>query len=159
MPVESPASLRRTGLDLMAGISTRPSAENEPVPGTSGISTGPPAENEPVPGTSRRRMQVAKKSTGGKLQRVAVENATPRVVRGEADGNDDSNDSSIVFLDEVEVLNRSGTIELSSGEEEAMEVNQDQEVNQDAEEDVVSLASGEEADVFDCDGTVRNVWK
>ena len=45
------------------------------------------------------------------------------------------------------------TIELSgddSGNEDAMEVNQ---------EDVVSLASGEEADVFNEDGTVDTVWK
>ena len=155
-PEPSPRSLRRTRIDDMAGISRgHPPAENEPVAGPSGKSTGPPAENEP-----RRRMQVAKKSTGGKLQRVAVENVTPRVVRGEAAGNDDSNDSSILCLDEVEVLN--STIELSSGadsdDEEAME-DQAQEVNHDAEEDVVSLESGEEADVFNFDGSVTNVWK
>ena len=162
-PEPSPRSLRRTGIDDMAGIFRGPPAENEPEAGPSrsnnmaGISTGPPAENEP-----RRRMQVAKKSTGGKLQRVAVENVTPRVVRGEAAGNDDSNDSSILCLelDEVEVMN--STIELSSGadsdDEEAME-DQAQEVNHDAEEDVVSLESGEEADVFNFDGSVTNVWK
>ena len=157
-PEPSPRSLRRTGIDDMAGISRgHPPAENAPVAGPSGKSTGPPAENEP-----RRRMQVAKKSTGGKLQRVAVENVTPRVVSGEAAGNDDSNDSSILCLelDEVEVMN--STIELSSGadsdDEEAME-DQAQEVNQDAEEDVVSLQSGEEADVVNFDGSVTNVWK
>ena len=172
-PEPSPRSLRRTGIDDMAGISRgHPPAENAPVAGPSGKSTGPPAENAPVAGPSgkstgppaenepRRRMQVAKKSTGGKLQRVAVENVTPRVVRGEAAGNDDSNDSSILCLDEVEVLN--STIELSSGadsdDEEAME-DQAQEVNQDAEEDMVSLESGEEADVVNFDGSVTNVSK
>ena len=111
---------------------------------------------DPVPGTSKTK-QVAKKSMGsGKsLRRFAVENSVPKVVR-DADENDDSNDSSIVVLEEVnreqeaDDLNR--TIELSgdSGNEDAMEVNQ---------EDVVSLASGEEADVVNDDGTVHTEWK
>ena len=97
--------------------------------------------------------------SGKSLMRFAVENSVPRVVPRvvrDADENDDSNDSSIVVLEEVnreqeaDDLNR--TIELSgdSGNEDAMEVNQ---------EDVVSLASGEEADVFNEDGTVDTVWK
>ena len=126
---------------------------------TAGPTAGPSHDTvagDPVPGTSKTK-QVAKKSMGsGKsLMRYAVENSLPRLVR-DADENDDSNDSSIVVLEEVnreqeaDDLNR--TIELSgdSGNEDAMEVNQ---------EDVVSLASGEEADVFNEDGTVHTVWK
>ena len=110
---------------------------------------------DPVPGTSKTK-QVAKKrmGSGKSLRIIAVENSVPKVVR-DADENDDSNDSSIVVLEEVnreqeaDDLNR--TIELSdSGNEDAMEVNQ---------EDVVSLASGEEADVANDDGTVHTEWK
>ena len=110
---------------------------------------------DPVPGTSKTK-QVAKKrmGSGKSLRIIAVENSVPKVVR-DADENDDSNDSSIVVLEEVnreqeaDDLNR--TIELSdSGNEDAMEVNQ---------EDVVSLASGEEADVVNEDGTVHTEWK
>ena len=110
---------------------------------------------DPVPGTSKTK-QVAKKrmGSGKSLRIIAVENSVPKVVR-DADENDDSNDSSIVVLEEVnreqeaDDLNR--TIELSdSGNEDAMEVNQ---------EDVVSLASGEEADVVNDDGTVHTEWK
>ena len=109
---------------------------------------------DPVPGTSKTK-QVAKKrmGSGKSLRIIAVENSVPKVVR-DADENDDSNDSSIVVLEEVnreqeaDDLNR--TIELSGDSEDAMEVNQ---------EDVVSLASGEEADVVNDDGTVHTEWK
>ena len=109
---------------------------------------------DPVPGTSKTK-QVAKKrmGSGKSLRIIAVENSVPKVVR-DADENDDSNDSSIVVLEEVnreqeaDDLNR--TIELSGDSEDAMEVNQ---------EDVVSLASGEEADVVNEDGTVHTEWK
>ena len=147
-------SLRRVGIEPTAGFV----AEPDHIPGPS-HPPGPSHDTvagDPVPGTSKTK-QVAKKSMGsGKsLMRFAVENSVPRVVR-DADENDDSNDSSIVVLEEVnreqeaDDLNR--TIELSgdSGNEDAMEVNQ---------EDVVSLASGEEADVFNEDGTVHTVWK
>ena len=147
-------SLRRVGIEPTAGFV----AEPDHIPGPS-HPPGPSHDTvagDPVPGTSKTK-QVAKKSMGsGKsLRRYAVENSLPRLVR-DADENDDSNDSSIVVLEEVnreqeaDDLNR--TIELSgdSGNEDAMEVNQ---------EDVVSLASGEEADVFNEDGTVHTVWK
>ena len=147
-------SLRRVGIEPTAGFVAEPSH----IPGPS-HPPGPSHDTvagDPVPGTSKTK-QVAKKSMGsGKsLMRFAVENSLPRLVR-DADENDDSNDSSIVVLEEVnreqeaDDLNR--TIELSgdSGNEDAMEVNQ---------EDVVSLASGEEADVFNEDGTVHTVWK
>ena len=147
-------SLRRVGIiEPTAGFV----AEPDHIPGTS-HPPGPSHDTvagDPVPGTSKTK-QVAKKSMGiGKsLMRFAVENTVPRVVR-DADENDDSNDSSIVVLEEVnreqeaDDLNR--TIELSdSGNEDAMEVNQ---------EDVVSLASGEEADVVNDDGTVHTEWK
>ena len=152
-------SLRRVGIiEPTAGFV----AEPDHIPGPS-HPPGPSHDtvaDDPVPGTSKTK-QVAKKSMGsGKsLMRFAVENSVPRVVPRvvrDADENDDSNDSSIVVLEEVnreqeaDDLNR--TIELSgdSGNEDAMEVNQ---------EDVVSLASGEEADVFNEDGTVDTVWK
>ena len=148
-------SLTRVGIiEPTAGFVAEPSH----IPGPS-HPPGPSHDTvagDPVPGTSKTK-QVAKKSMGsGKsLRRYAVENSLPRLVR-DADENDDSNDSSIVVLEEVnreqeaDDLNR--TIELSgdSGNEDAMEVNQ---------EDVVSLASGEEADVFNEDGTVHTVWK
>ena len=157
-PIPSNASLRRTGIKNMAGISANNSGAgtsvNDPEAGPSQRDNTEAGRcgNEPVPGTSNR-MQVAKKSTGGKSQRqLAVENVVPRVVH-EADDKYDSNDSSIMCLEEVEVLNRSGTIELSdSDNEDGMEFNQDQ-------EEVVSLASGEEADVVNDDGTVDTVWK
>ena len=152
-------SLRRVGIiEPTAGFV----AEPDHIPGPS-HPPGPSHDtvaDDPVPGTSKTK-QVAKKSMGsGKsLMRFAVENSVPRVVPRvvrDADENDDSNDSSIVVLEEVnreqeaDDLNR--TIELSgdSGNEDAMEVNQ---------EDVVSLASGEEADVFNDDGTIDTVWK
>ena len=151
-------SLRRVGIiEPTAGFV----AEPDHIPGPS-HPPGPSHDtvaDDPVPGTSKTK-QVAKKSMGsGKsLMRFAVENSVPRVVPRvvrDADENDDSNDSSIVVLEEVnreqeaDDLNR--TIELSdSGNEDAMEVNQ---------EDVVSLASGEEADVVNEDGTVHTEWK
>ena len=141
-------SFRRVGIEPTAGFV----AEPDHIPGPSHDTVA----GDPVPGTSKTK-QVAKKRMGsGKSLRIfAVENSVPKVVR-DADENDDSNDSSIVVLEEVnreqeaDDLNR--TIELSgdSGNEDAMEVNQ---------EDVVSLASGEEADVFNEDGTVHTEWK
>ena len=146
-------SFRRVGIEPTAGFV----AEPDHIPGPS-HPPGPSHDTvagDPVPGTSKTK-QVAKKrmGSGKSLRIIAVENSVPKVVR-DADENDDSNDSSIVVLEEVnreqeaDDLNR--TIELSdSGNEDAMEVNQ---------EDVVSLASGEEADVVNEDGTVHTEWK
>ena len=143
-------SLRRVGIIEPTAGPSHDTVAGDPVPGPSHDTVA----GDPVPGTSKTK-QVAKKSMGsGKsLRRFAVENSVPKVVR-DADENDDSNDSSIVVLEEVnreqeaDDLNR--TIELSGDSEDAMEVNQ---------EDVVSLASGEEADVVNDDGTVHTEWK
>ena len=145
-------SLTRVGIIEPTAGPSHDTVAGDPVPGPSHDTVA----GDPVPGTSKTK-QVAKKrmGSGKSLRIIAVENSVPKVVR-DADENDDSNDSSIVVLEEVnreqeaDDLNR--TIELSgdSGNEDAMEVNQ---------EDVVSLASGEEADVVNDDGTVHTEWK
>ena len=143
-------SLRRVGIIEPTAGPSHDTVAGDPVPGPSHDTVA----GDPVPGTSKTK-QVAKKrmGSGKSLRIIAVENSVPKVVR-DADENDDSNDSSIVVLEEVnreqeaDDLNR--TIELSGDSEDAMEVNQ---------EDVVSLASGEEADVVNDDGTVHTEWK
>ena len=143
-------SLRRVGIIEPTAGPSHDTVAGDPVPGPSHDTVA----GDPVPGTSKTK-QVAKKrmGSGKSLRIIAVENSVPKVVR-DADENDDSNDSSIVVLEEVnreqeaDDLNR--TIELSGDSEDAMEVNQ---------EDVVSLASGEEADVVNEDGTVHTEWK